>query len=153
MKDSGQLYASDFRVGDRFEGSDSEITEQLLRQFADMTGDAHPIHYDEAYARTTRFGARIAHGLMLMSLTALGATRLSERLEDSMVALAEQGCRFFKPVFLGDQLHSALEVEDVELKPAKNIGVVRFCVTLTNGNGDVVLEGHHVYLLRDKKPT
>ena len=153
MKDSGQLFASDFRVGDRFEGSDSEITEQLLRQFADMTGDAHPIHYDEAYARTTRFGARVAHGLMLMSLTALGATRLSERLEDSMVALAEQGCRFFKPVFLGDQLRSAFDVEDVVLKPAKNIGVVRFCVTLTNGSGDVVLEGHHVYLLRDKKPA
>ena len=153
MKDSDQLYASDFRVGDRFEGADSEITEQMLRQFADMTGDAHPIHYDEEYARTTRFGARVAHGLMLMSLTALGAARLSERLENSMVALAEQGCRFSRPVFLGDRLHSAFEVEDVVLKPTKNIGVVRFGVTLTNGSGEVVLEGHHVYLLREKEPA
>ena len=153
MNDPDQLYASDFRIGDRFEGAASEVTEHMLRQFAEMTGDAHPIHYDEEYARSTRFGARVAHGLMLMSLTALGAIRLSERLEDSMVALAEQGCRFFKPVFLGDQLRSAFDVEDVVLKPAKNIGVVRFCVTLTNGSGDVVLEGHHVYLLRDKKPA
>ena len=153
MTDSTQLYASDFRVGDRFEGADSEITEQMLHQFAHMTGDTHPIHYDEEYARTTRFGARVAHGLMLMSLTALGATRLSERLEDSMVALAEQGCRFSRPVFLGNRLHSAFEVEDVVLKPAKNIGVVRFAVTLANGSGEVVLEGHHVYLLRGKKPA
>ena len=153
MNEPDQLYARDFRVGDRFEGAGSEVTEQMLRQFAEMTGDAHPIHYDEAYARTTRFGARVAHGLMLMSLTALGATRLSERLEDSMVALAEQGCRYFKPVFIGDRLHSAFQVDDIAFKPAKNIGVVRFNVTLTNGDGDVVLEGHHVYLLRERRPA
>ena len=37
--------------------------------FAKLTGDDHPIHYDEAYAKTTRFGGRLAHGLLLMAHT------------------------------------------------------------------------------------
>ena len=44
-----------------------------------MTGDAHPIHYDDDYAAKTRYGKRLAHGLLVMSMTALGATSMSPR--------------------------------------------------------------------------
>lgn len=74
--------------------------------FSTLTGDQHPIHYDPAYAKNTRFGRPITHGLHLMALTALGATSLSEQLEESMVALLEQGCRFLRPVFAVSVLRS-----------------------------------------------
>jgi 3-hydroxybutyryl-CoA dehydratase len=111
-----------------------------------MTGDNHPIHYDEEYARKTRFGGRVTHGLLLMGLTAVGASGLSQRLEKSLIAFAEQGCRFLKPVLIGDTLRVDFRVARVERKGDR--GVLRLGVTLTNERNEVVLEGHHVYLLK-----
>ena len=148
MAATGQLFAEDFSVGDRYDGATTALTEDSFRHFADMTGDAHPIHYDAAYAAATRFGKPLAHGLLLMGMTALGATPLSDRLEDAMVAFLDQGCRFLKPAFVGDTVTSTFEVSEVTLKPGRDTGIVRFAITLANQDGDTLLEGHHLYLLR-----
>lgn len=143
-----QLFADDFKPGARYEGATTALTQESFRHFADMTGDAHPIHYDAAYAAETRFGRPLAHGLLLMGMTALGATPLSGRLEEAMVAFLDQGCRFLRPAFVGDTVTSAFEVAEATVKPDRDTGVVRFAVTLTNQDGDILLEGHHLYLLR-----
>ncbi len=152
MNQIDQLYAEDFRVGDRFDGATNTMSEDDFRRFAEITGDNHPIHYDEAYAKQSRFGARIAHGLLIMSMTVLGATDLSARLSAAMVAFIDQGCRFVKPVFIGDTVRSAFEVTEVKIKPDREDGLVRFAVTLTNQRDETVLDGYHVYLLR-RRPS
>ncbi|HEY7517650.1 MAG TPA: MaoC family dehydratase [Methylomirabilota bacterium] len=146
ISDDRQLYFDDFTVGSRYPGSSRTLGDAHFLFFAGMTGDNHPIHYDDDYARQTRFGGRVAHGLLLMGLTALGASSLSSRLEKSMIAFAEQGCRFLKPVLVGDTVRSEFRVVSVDRKGDR--GVVRFGVTLTNQRNEIVLEGHHVYLLR-----
>ena len=148
MAQAGQLFADDFSPGDRFEGAVNHLSDESFRHFADMTGDAHPIHYDAAYAAETRFGKPLAHGLLLMGMTALGATPLSDRLEDAMVAFLDQGCKFLKPAFVGDAVTSAFEVAEVSVKPDRDTGIVKFKVTLSNQNGETLLEGHHLYLIR-----
>ena len=112
-----------------------------------MTGDDHPIHYDDAYAAKTRFGKRLAHGLLVMSMTAFGATAMSHRFEDSMVAFIGQGAKFLKPVFVADVLTSRFAVASIALKPGRDTAVVQFDVSLINGTGETVLQGHHTYLL------
>jgi acyl dehydratase len=149
MDDSAapQLYFDDFHVGDRFRSPGRTIGEAHYLFFAGMTGDNHPIHYDEEYARRTRFGGRVAHGLLVMAMTALGASPLSAQLEAAMVAFAGQDCRFRKPVLIGDTIHTVFEVESLERKDG-NVGLLRFAVTVVNQRGEPVLEGHHVYLVR-----
>jgi acyl dehydratase len=142
----GQLYFDDFTVGDRFQSPGHTMTDAHFAMFAGMTGDNHPIHYDEEHARQTRFGGRVAHGLLLMGMTALGASPLSHRLEESMIAFAEQGCRFRRPVLLGDTIHAEFEVAELERK--RDRGVLRLGVKLVNQRGETVLDGHHVYLLK-----
>ena len=44
------------------------ITDEMLRTFAALTGDSNPVHLDDAFAATTRFGRRIAHGMLAASL-------------------------------------------------------------------------------------
>jgi 3-hydroxybutyryl-CoA dehydratase len=80
-------------------------------------------------------------------MTALGATPISRQIEESMVAFVEEGARFLKPVFVGDALTSRFEVAAINPKPARGIALVRFNVSLANGRGEVVLEGHHCYFL------
>jgi 3-hydroxybutyryl-CoA dehydratase len=142
-----QLFADDLTVGQVFTGKARRIADDQFRAFADMTGDDHPIHYDDAYAAKTRFGKRLAHGLLVMSMTALGATPMSRQIEDAMVAFVEQGARFLKPVFVGDILTSSFEVASIDPKPARGLALVRFNVRLSNDRNEVVLEGHHSYFL------
>ncbi len=143
-----QLYADDLRVGDRFRGPEHRLDVASFQRFAELTGDAHPLHYDEAYAAGTRFGKCVAHGLYLMALTALGATAMSPRLENAMVAMVDQGCRLVSPAFPGDHVRCEYEVNAIEPKPDSAAALVRFTVRLLNQSGETLLEGHQSYLLR-----
>ena len=81
-----------------------------------------------------------------MAMSALGATTLSHRLETSMIAFLEQGCRFLKPVLVGDPVHAEFKVARLQRKGDK--GVLRLQVSLVNQRGEQVLSGHHAYLVR-----
>ncbi|HWA38213.1 MAG TPA: MaoC/PaaZ C-terminal domain-containing protein [Burkholderiales bacterium] len=142
-----QLYLDDLNPGDRFEGETHVLDEAAFEAFARLTGDAHPIHYDREYARATRFGERVAHGLLLVAMTALGATALSARLRDSMVALVEQGFRFRKAVLVGEGVRPVFTVEATE----RARGRVRFRVELLNtASNETVAEGFHEYVLKNR---
>jgi hypothetical protein len=56
-----------------------------------------------------------------MAMSALGASPLAQRLETSMIAFLEQGCRFRKPVLLGDTVHAEFEVAGFERKGGKSV--------------------------------
>jgi len=143
-----QFFAEDLTVGQIFDGPSRAIDEEQFGLFARLTGDGHPIHYDDAFAAKTRFGRRVAHGLLLMSLTALGAAEVSRRLQDAMVALTEQRCRFVKPVFVGDVVTSRFEVVAIHHNPGSDAALVHFSARLLNVAGETILDGEHAYLLR-----
>jgi 3-hydroxybutyryl-CoA dehydratase len=140
-----QRWFEDFTVGDRFESPARTLTDAHFLFFAGMTGDAHPLHYDDEYAKKTRFGRRLAHGLLLTSLTAVGASTLAPVIEDSIVAFLEQTTRFKAPAFIGDTIKPRHEVVGLEGK--RSAGLLTLRVTLDNQRGEVVLEGEHRYLI------
>ena len=142
-----QKYFEDFVIGERFEAPSRTLTDAHFLFFAGLTGDNHPIHYDDEYARTrTPFGRRLAHGLLLASLTALGAGALAPPVHESMIAFLAPVTRFRAPAFIGDTMHPVLEVS--ELIPKAERGVLKLRATITNQRGETVLEGEHVYLVR-----
>jgi acyl dehydratase len=148
MAGTRQLWFEDFAPGQQFPGAASTCTVESFLAFARITGDAHPIHYDETYAAKTRFKKPLAHGLLVAGYSALGATPLSAMLEDSMVAMLEVSFRFRRPVFAGDVLTSSFEVAETLRDPDKGSGRVRFIVRLANAAGETVVEGSHAYLIR-----
>lgn len=143
-------YFEDFEIGERFHTPAKTLTDAHFLFFAGLTGDNHPIHYDDEYAKTTRFGHRLAHGLLLMAMTAVGASSLSAQMEGSVVAFVEQSSKFLKPVTIGDTVTPVLEV--VELVPKTEVGLVRLSARITNQRGETVLDGSHAYLIR-KRPA
>ena len=143
-----QLFLDDFAPGQIFAGASRRITHEDVLGFAALTSDKHPIHYDDDYAKATRFGRPIVHGLHLMALTALGAAPLSEQLKDSMVAMLEQRAAFQRPVFKDDVVRSEFAIESAEPRVDKDWGTLAIKVRLTNQRGEVVLEGRHVYRIR-----
>jgi 3-hydroxybutyryl-CoA dehydratase len=153
MDRAPQLFADDFVAGFRFRGEAKALTTELFAQFAALTGDGHPIHYDAAYAARTRFGRPLAHGLLLTSLTALGATSLSRSVEDSMIALLEQRMQFLRPAFIGDVVVPEFEVVSMVPTASGRTGRVEMAVRLLNQAGEHVIAGRHAYLLRCRPPA
>ncbi len=141
-----QLYFDDFQVGQSFEFGRRTVTDAHFAMFAAISGDNHPIHYDDVYAAQSKFGRRVTHGLLLVAMTALGAAPLAAALHDSMIAFVQQSARFLKPVFIGDSVSVVGTV--ASLTPKDNTGLVKFEVKMTSQDGDPVLESSQTYLLR-----
>ena len=143
-----QKYFEDFSIGDRFESPSKTLTDAHFMFFAGMTGDAHPIHYDVHFAANTIFGKPSAHGLLLASMTALGANELQLFVHDSMIAMLSESMTFKKPAFVGTTVHPYLEV--AKLKPSSKGGILTLRAWLEDHNGEVLVDGEHVYLVRSR---
>src|ERR1043166_6896427 len=141
------MVEQNFEPGQVFTSPSKTLTDAHFLFFSGLTGDNHPIHYDVEYAKTTRFGKPLAHGLLLASLTALGATTAS-RPDDGMVFI-EQGCRFLKPVTVGDTIYARCTVGRVWQDGKRHF--VRFETALINQRGETALEGFHVYQVIPRK--
>lgn len=126
----------DFRVGDRAEFSKT-ISQGDLDAFAALSGDRYPLHVDEAYARTTRYGRRVAHGMLTASLLSTANGLL---LGTPGGITVEQTVRFLRPVFVGDTITATSEV--VELLPAQRR--LRCRTTCVNQRGEVVIAGQAI---------
>jgi 3-hydroxybutyryl-CoA dehydratase len=118
------------------------VTDEDVRQFADLTGDTNPIHLDNAYAANTRFGKRIAHGMFAASL--LSAV-LGTKIPGPGTIYLSHTLQFVAPVFVGDTITATIVVTRVrEDKP------ILTCETVcSNQTGATVLKGEAVVLLED----
>jgi len=137
----GRFYVE---VGDRAEFSKT-VTETDLALFAAVSGDFDPIHVDEAYARTTPFGRRIAHGCLSLALLSTVSALISRRARDrgsrgTSVSLGYDRIRFLAPVFVGDTLTARYTV--LEFDPATQRS--RSKVEVLKANGELAVAGEHL---------
>ena len=127
------------QVGDAAE-MQKTIADEDVRAFAELTGDRNPVHLDEEYAASTRFGRRIAHGMLGASLI---SAVLANELPGRGTVYLSQTLRFTAPVFLGDTVTARVVVKAVrEDKPV--VTLETFC---TNQRGERVVEGEAVVLV------
>lgn len=128
----------DIRVGATTTTEPRTVTEDYVRDFADLTGDRHPLHLDPDYAAHTRFGRRIAHGALMIS-TLLGLVELHPAYLQCFYGLDE--VRFHAPTFFGDTVHAVSEVVEVRPRPDGETAVVTCRGSLINDAGVLVLSG------------
>ena len=130
-------FAKDFDTlspGERFVTRGRTIGEADIMGFATLTGDTHPQHTDAEWAASSRFGDRIAHGLLVLSY----AAGLMPFDPERIVALRRVGDAVFKqPVRIGDTIHVEGEVvEKTEIDPGHGLVATRWRVL--NQHGKVV---------------
>ena len=116
------------------------ISDEMIRTYAELTGDTNPVHLDDGYAAGTRFGRRIAHGMIAAGL--ISAT-LANDLPGPGTVYLSQSLKFKLPVFPGDTVTATVEV--VSVRPDKPI--VTLSTVCTNQEGEVVLEGEAAVLV------
>ena len=133
--------ALEIEEGQVFSTPSKTLTDAHFLFFSGLTGDNHPIHYDVEYAKSTKFGAPLAHGLLLAGMTALGGSDASFQI-DGFVFI-EQGSRFLKPVTGGGPIRTELTVEKIWQEGKRRF--VRFATAMINQRDEAVLEGFHIY--------
>ena len=110
------------------------ISDDDIRAFAEATGDRNPLHLDEEFAKQTRFGRRIAHGMLSASL--ISAVIASEMPGEGSIYLG-QTLQFVAPVFPGDTVTARVTVSGIrEDKP-----ILKLETVCTNQRDEVVIKG------------
>lgn len=127
------------KTGDKFSVT-KQITDEMVRTFAELVGDFNPIHLDDDFARSTRFGRRIGHGLLTSSLfSAVLGYHFSER---RLVYLG-QTLKFVAPVFIDDTITATATVTAIrEDKP-----IVTLETVCTNQHGETVVAGEAAVMI------
>jgi acyl dehydratase len=115
------------------------ITEDDVETFARITGDTNSVHLTEEYARASRFGKRIAHGMVGAGYV---PAVLGTRLPGPGAIYLSQSLAFKAPVYLGDSITATVSITGLrEDKPIATIAT-----TCVNQQGTVVLEGEAILL-------
>ena len=128
-----------FNLGDSAEMTKT-IGEADIQAFAEVTGDHNPIHLDDEFAKTTRFGRRIAHGMLSASLI---SAVLANKLPGEGSIYLGQTLQFVAPVFPGDEITARVTVKDIrEDKP-----IVKLETVCVNQRDEIVIRGEATVLL------
>ncbi len=115
------------------------ITDADIRAFALASGDTNSVHLDEEAAARSRFGRRIAHGMLTASVI---SAVLGNDLPGPGTIYLGQELKFKAPVFLDDTITATVEL--IQYREEKRIATFR--TTVTNQAGVLVIEGEAVVI-------
>jgi 3-hydroxybutyryl-CoA dehydratase len=121
-----------FAVGQKHTYS-QVIADNLVRGFADVTGDHNPIHVDDEFAKKTKFGRRIAHGGILFGII---SKVLAMDMPGPGTVYLSQLVNFRAPVFIDDTV--TLEITLTELLPKNG---AKLSTVIKKQTGDIVMDG------------
>jgi 3-hydroxybutyryl-CoA dehydratase len=117
------------------------VGEADVYAFAGISGDFSPNHVDAEYMSKTRYGQRIAHGVLTIAFMSTCSSKLIESLGNPpTVSYGYDRVRFVKPVFIGDTLTARYRVAEVLEDGQRSQSEV----TVTNQHGDVVTVATHI---------
>jgi len=129
----------DLKIGDSFSTS-RKVTDELVRKFAEVSGDYNPIHLDEEFAKTTRFGRRIAHGMLSGAFI---SAVLGYEFKERKIVYLSQTMKFTAPVYLDDTVTATATVAAIR----EDKGIVTLETICTNQNGEVLVKGEAAVMI------
>jgi 3-hydroxybutyryl-CoA dehydratase len=135
----GRYYFEDVEIGDRIETARLTVDATHIDRFADLTGDRFEIHMSEQGAARYGFPARVAHGLLILSLV----DGLKNQAPAQFTAVASLGWdwKFAAPVFPGDAIRVGLEVIAKRATHRPERGILTIDFGVLNQSNSVVQSG------------
>jgi acyl dehydratase len=133
-----------FLVGDSVTFAKT-VGESDVYLFAGVTGDLAPNHVDETYMARTAYGARIAHGVLVLGYTTAASTRMLAKAGADAVSYGYDRIRFTAPVFFGDTVTVHYEVERID----EAAGRVYCAIRVSNQDGVLCLVATHILKLME----
>ena len=118
------------------------ITESMVNNFANISGDFSPIHVDEEYAKSTSFGKRVAHGMLLASFL----SRVDGMYLPGKHALYfSQNLEFRNPCFINDKI----KISSIVIDKSESTKILKIESKITNQNDKLLLHGIGKVIVRN----
>ena len=127
------------KIGDTF-SKERLVTDELVRAFAEVSGDYNPIHLDEEFAKTTRFGRRIAHGMLSGAFI---SAVLGYEFGEKKIVYLSQTLKFTAPVFIGDTVTTTATVTTIR----EDRSIVTLETVCTKQDGEVAVKGESAVMV------
>lgn len=146
--DANSLNMSGYSIDEIYIGMKKSVSKTIseadIYTYAGLIGDINPVHVNAEYAKSTRFGERIAHGMFTASFF---STLVGMLIPGADAIYLKQTCEFLLPVKIGDTITATGEVTKVA--PDKRIAYMR--TTVVNQKGELVVDGEATVMAT--KPT
>ena len=123
-----------------------EISGERVELFARASGDTNPLHLDEEFAKGTRFGQRVAHGMLTGGI--IGGILGTEFPGFGTIYLSQE-LKFMRPVFIGDKITIDLEVKEIVAEKNRLV----LSTNVSNQRGEKVAAGTAVVLPPVNEPA
>ncbi|HOJ94672.1 MaoC family dehydratase [Fervidobacterium sp. 2310opik-2] len=110
------------------------VTDEMVKLFAEATGDKNPVHLDEEYAKNTIFGGRIAHGILSLGII---SSVLGTEFPGAGTIYLMQNAKFKRPVYVGEEVTVKLIVKEID----KDKRRILLDTVVVKENGESAIEG------------
>ena len=117
------------------------VDEKLVDSFAKISGDFNPLHMDNEYAKNTKFGKRICHGMLLASFF---SQIIGMYLPGVNALYFSQNLNFVNPCFVGDKVKISGEIID----KSEATRIIKVKTTVKNQQEELVVEGTAQVIVR-----
>lgn len=119
-----------------------KVTESMTEEFAKLTGDYSPLHMEEEYARTTNFGHKICHGMLVGSFF---SRLVGMYLPGKYGLLLSYSLRHLLPCFPDQEI----KVEGRVLDKSSATRIITVSASVTDSFGKIILNGTLKVLVRE----
>jgi len=117
------------------------ITESMVNNFANISGDFSPIHIDEEYAKSTIFQKRIVHGMLLAFLSRMQGMYLPGK----HALYFSQNLEFRNPCFINDKI----KISSIVIDKSESTKILKIESKITNQNDKLLLHGIGKVIVRN----
>ena len=142
------MYLDELELNMEIELAPVTITKERMLDFARIY-DPLPLHCDEEYAKTTRFGQLVAPGVMTFMSVWAQFVKV-DLFGDALIAGKSTKIEWFKPVFAGDTLHGKARVSNITRRNAHN-GIAEITIEIRNQHGELVTGDVTEYVVKYKE--
>ena len=113
------------------------FTNNDVKEFADLSNDKNPVHLDEEFAKSSIFGQRVVHGMLVASLF---SGLLGEKLPGNGTIYLGQTLSFTAPVPIEEEVTASVEIINIR----KDKPIVTLRTTCIDSKGNTVIDGEAV---------
>ena len=113
------------------------VSESMIDKFSKITGDKNPLHLNDAYAKSTIFKKRIAHGFLVGGFI---SAVLGSYYPGNGTIYLSQNMKFISPVFINDSIKVEIKIINISKK------IITLSTNCFKNNNELVIEGEAVVL-------
>ena len=143
------LYLEEFEIGKPYTTRGRTVGEGDISLFAGLVGDHNTLHVDDEYCKATRFGGRIAHGPLTMSM-AIGLISQLNLIDGTALGLLNLNWDFHGPVMIGDTISARATATEKRTSNKPGSGVLTLRVEVMNQRQEVVQVGTATLLMQTR---